>query len=251
MVLLHGDSIGRKYWQPLLPRLRDDYTLFVPDRRGRGESGDSERYSLEREVADARAVVEATAGEPVVFGHSFGGLQAIEVAREVPVRAVVAYEPAVLVGEYREQADLAARMQERLDAGDRAGAMRLHVQEVIHGGELAGDALDDWLAAWPLWPEYVRFVENSVRMNRALENYELPSRVALDAPALVLTGAEAPSHLRDGARAAADALVDGRLVEFDGLSHMGPTEDPDRVVSAVRSFLTDLPERSERSDQRR
>ncbi|WP_440991856.1 alpha/beta fold hydrolase [Haloarchaeobius baliensis] len=237
MVLLHGDSIGKEYWAPVVPHLSDDYELTISDRRGRGRSGDSEAYSLQREVEDARAVIESVDGEPVVFGHSFGGLQAIEAAREVSVRAVVAYEPAILVGEYREQADLAAQMQERLDAGDREGAMRLHVREVIHGGELDGAALDAWLADWPVWPEYVAFVENSVRMNRALENYELPETVDVGAPTLLLTGTEAPSHLRDGVRAAHESLVDSRLVEFDGLSHMGPSEDPARVVEAVRSFL--------------
>ncbi|SDN11112.1 Pimeloyl-ACP methyl ester carboxylesterase [Haloarchaeobius iranensis] len=237
MVLLHGDSIGKEYWDAVIPHLEGDYELTVSDRRGRGRSGDSEAYSLQREVEDARAVIRSVDGKPVVFGHSFGGLQAIEAAREVPVSAVVAYEPAILVGEYREEADLASRMQERLDAGDREGAMKHHVAEVIHGGSLSGDALDAWLEEWPVWPEYVRFVENSVRMNRALENYELPETAELDAPALMLTGTESPSHLRDGVRAANETVVDSRLVEFDGLSHMGPNEDPDRVVDAVRSFL--------------
>ena len=237
MVLLHGDSIGKEYWDAVVPHLEDDYELTISDRRGRGRSEDSEAYSLRREVEDARAVIDSVDGEPVVFGHSFGGLQAIEAAREAPVSAVVAYEPAILVGEYREEADLASKMQERLDAGDREGAMKRHVEEVIHGGSLSGEALDAWLEEWPVWPEYVRFVENSVRMNRALENYELPETVSLDAPALMLTGTEAPSHLRDGVRAANEAVVDSRLVEFDGLSHMGPNEDPERVVEAVRSFL--------------
>jgi len=61
-------------------------------------------------------------GEPALFGHSFGGLLAIEAARTAPVRALVAYEPAVLVGEYREQADLAAQMQALIDDGNRREA---------------------------------------------------------------------------------------------------------------------------------
>ncbi|MFD1647817.1 alpha/beta fold hydrolase [Haloarchaeobius litoreus] len=237
MVLLHGDATGKEYWKPVTPLLSGEYTLTISDRRGRGRSGDTEPYSLQREIEDARAVIDSVDGEPVVFGHSFGGLQAIEAARDRAVRAVVAYEPAILVGEYREQADLAARMQERLDAGDPEGAMKRHVKEVIHGGELEGAALDEWLEEWPVWPEYVTFVEDSVRMNRALESYELPERIDLEAPTLLLTGTEAPSHLRDGVRAAHESLVDSRLVEFDGLSHMGPNEAPEQVVETVRSFL--------------
>ena len=243
LVLLHGDSTGGQYWARIAPRFADDHTVLVPDRRGRGDSGDREAYGLEREIADARAVIDAVEGEPVLFGHSFGGLQAIEVAREVPVRAVVAYEPAVLVGEYREGADLAARMQERLDAGERREAMKLHVEEVIHGGD--ADDLDAWLEEWPVWPEYVRFVENAVRMNRALEAYELPGSLDLGAPALLLTESDGPPHLRESVRAVHESLAASRLVEFDGLGHTGPSEDPGRVVAEIRAFLDDVraPER--------
>lgn len=245
LVLLHGDSTGKEYWAPVVPRLADDHTVLVPDRRSRGDSGDNDdAYSLDHEIADARAVIDTVEGVPAVFGHSFGGLQAIEVACEAPVRAVVAYEPAVLVGEYRERADLAARMQERLDAGDRRGAMKLHVEEVVHGGD--ADDLDAWLEEWPVWPGYVKFVEDSVRMNRELEAYELPETIDTGAPALLLTGTDGPSHLRDSVRAVHESLAESRLVEFDGLSHMGPSEDPGRVVAEVRAFLDEVaaPERT-------
>lgn len=236
LVLLHGDST-RRYWNPVVPRFVDDYAVVVPDRRGRGDSGDTAEYSLEREVDDARAVIDAVDGDPVLFGHSFGGLQAIEAARVAPVEKVVAYEPAVLVGEYRDQADLADRMEVRLEDGQRREAMKIHVREVVHGGEIEDEALDRWLDEWPLWPDYVRFAENTLRMNRVIEQYCLPDALDVEAPSLVLTGTEGPSHLRDSVRAVHDALPDSRLVEFEGVTHAGPVEAPDRVVAEVRAFV--------------
>ncbi|NHN46637.1 alpha/beta hydrolase [Halostella sp. JP-L12] len=237
LVLLHGGS-SSSYWDPVVPRFADDYTVVVPDRRGRGNSDhpdDPAAYGLDREVDDVHAVVEAVDGDPVLFGHSFGGLQAIEAARDAPVEAVVAYEPAVIVGEYRERADLADRMRARLDEGERREAMKLHLGEVIHGGEM--DDLDAWLAEWPAWPDCVERVEKALYMNRAVEEYRLPDELDVDAPALLLTGSEGPSHLRDSVRAVREALPDSRLVEFDGVSHIGPVEAPDRVVPEVQSFL--------------
>lgn len=234
LVLLHGGGTHR-YWSPLAPHFVDDYTVVTPDRRGRGESGDREDYAIQREVEDARAVADAVDGDPFVVGHSFGGLQALEAARGVDVAGVAAYEPAYLVGDYREQADLAARMRERLDEGDREGAMKRHLAEVVHGGDV--EDLDAWLADWPAWPDCVAHVENTVRMDRALEDHELPETLAVEAPALLLTGTGGPPHLRDSVRAAHDALPRSRFVEFDGLGHLAPAAAPDVVARELQAFL--------------
>jgi pimeloyl-ACP methyl ester carboxylesterase len=234
LVLVHGDSAS-DYWDPVVPRFTDDHTVVTMDRRGRGDSGDTEPYDLEREVEDVLAVLDAVEGEPAVFGYSFGGLLAIEAARVAPVAALVAYEPAVLVGEYRERADLADRMAAALAADGPRAAMKLHVEEVIHGGD--ADDLDAWLAEWPPWPEYAGLVDTTLRMNREIETYRLPDELAVDAPALLLTGTGGPPHLDDSVRAVAEALPDGRLVEYEGVSHFGPTEAPGRISETVRTFL--------------
>lgn len=234
LVFLHGGGTHR-YWEPVLPPFADDYEVVRPDRRGRGESGDGDEYAIEREAEDARALVDLVDGDPVLVGHSFGGLQAIEAARNADVAGVVAYEPAYLVDDYREEADLAARMQERLDAGDREGAMKRHLDEVIHGGDDV--ALDDWLADWPAWPACVDHVENTVRMDRALEGHELPDTLDVDAPALLLSGDEGPPHLRDSVRAVHDAVPHSRFVEFDGAGHLAPAGAPDVVAPELRAFL--------------
>lgn len=245
LVLLHGGS-SPKYWEPIVPRFAQDYTVIVPHRRGVGESGDSAEYGLDRGVEDVRAVIDAVSGTPVLFGHSFGGLLAIETARTTPVQTVVAYEPAVLVGDYRAEADLAAQMQARIDDGRRREAMRFYVSEVMHGGEI--DDLDGWLAEWPPWPDIVALTENVARINRAIEQYRLPDTLDVDAPVLLLTGTAGPPHLRDSIRAVDAALPDSRVVEFDGVGHGGPTEAPSRVIATVRDFIdgeeTRVPESS-------
>lgn len=239
LVLLHGGG-GHEFWAPLVPAFADSHAVYAPDRRGVGESGDADEYAIEREVADARAVIAETDGEPVLFGHSFGGLQALEAAREADVAGVVAYEPPYLVGEYRETADLAARMQARLDEGDRRGAMKLHLREVLHGD--AFDDFDTFLEEWPGWPEAAADVEGALRMDRALESHHGPDVLDLDVPVLLLTGTRGPPHLRDSVRAVRDALPNARLVEFDGLGHLGPVADPEGVAEAVRAFLTETAE---------
>lgn len=236
LICIHGGGT-RRYWDPVIPYFEDDYTVITPDRRGRGESGDREEYSLAREVDDTQAVMDVIDGDPILFGHSFGGLRAIETAQITSLKAVIAYEPAVLVGEYRQQADLATRMQARIDTGDRRGAMRLHLRNVLHGDEISDEAFERWLDEWPAWPDYTRFVENTLRMNRIIEAYDLPDSFDIDVPTLLLSGSDGPRHLRESVRAVADAIPNSRFVEFEGVGHNGPVDDPERVSGTVHEFL--------------
>jgi len=228
VVLLHGSSGTRHAWDLVVPHLADEFTLVVPDRRGRGASGDADSYDLGREVEDLRAILDAVEGDATVFGHSFGGLLALAAAEEVAFDRLVLYEPAVLVGEHRGD-DLAARMQQRLDAGAREEAMKLFFQDA--GGVPVPEQL-------PIWPEDVNFhlAETVVRENEAVESYRLPANPEIDCPTLLLTGDRGPEHLRAAVWALADRLQRSRLVEFDGVGHVGTQSAPERVADAVRSF---------------
>jgi pimeloyl-ACP methyl ester carboxylesterase len=234
LILIHGGS-SPKVWEPLIPQFDDEYSVIVPHRRGVGHSDDSTEYSLARGVEDISAIIDAVDGKPTLFGHSFGGLLAIEAARLAPVEKLIAYEPAVLVGEYREQATLASQMEALIDDGKRREAMRFYIREVMHGGEI--EDLNGWLAEWPPWPEIVAVTENIARINRAIEQYRLPETLAIDAPTLLLTGTQGPPHLKDGILAVDDALTDSQFVELDGVGHGGPTEAPSRVTAEVREFI--------------
>lgn len=234
LLLIHGGS-SPKYWKPLIPRFAENYTVVVPHRRGVGNSDDSEDYSLERGVEDIQAVINDVSGTPSLFGHSFGGLLALETARRTPIKSLFVYEPAILVGDYREQASLADQMQTHLKDGNRREAMKFYVREVMHGGEIGN--LDAWLQNWPTWPEIADLAENIVRINHAIEQYRLPDSITVDAPTLLLTGSEGPPHLKDGIRALDDAMEEGEIVEFDGLGHGGPSEAPEQVMPEIEDFL--------------
>jgi pimeloyl-ACP methyl ester carboxylesterase len=239
LVLLHGGMAPREYWLPVIPHF-EEYGAVVPQRPGFGtclddlsETGADDVLARETDYVDALAA--AVEGDPVLFGHSFGALTAVEAATETDVEAVVAYEPAVLPEGYRETADLAARMDALLAEGNRREAVKRYVEQVLHPDGV--DDLDAWLAEWPVWPDCVDLAEEVVRMNRAVERYRLPDRLDVDAPVLVLTGTDGPDFLRESARAVHGALPHSRLVEFDGVSHSGPGEAPERVAAEVDAFL--------------
>ncbi|RZH66757.1 alpha/beta fold hydrolase [Natrinema altunense] len=239
LILLHGGMAPREYWQPVMPHL-DGYTAIVPQRPGFGTCLDDRGETsaddvLQREVEYVRTLVDALDEEPVLFGHSYGALTAIETATNAAVAAVVAYEPAILPDDYRADADLADRMQALIEAGKRREAVKRYIEQVLHPDGI--DDLDAWLAEWPVWPACTDLAEEVVRMNRAVEQYRLPNSLDVAAPVLVLTGTDGPGFLRESARATHDAIPHSRLVEFDGVSHSGPGEAPDVIAAEIDSFL--------------
>jgi pimeloyl-ACP methyl ester carboxylesterase len=94
LILIHGTAADHNRWAPVLPALEERFAVFAVDRRGRGRSGDTTDYALEREYGDVVAVVE-WAGEGVtVLGHSYGGICALEAALLTDgIRKLVLYEP--------------------------------------------------------------------------------------------------------------------------------------------------------------
>lgn len=238
LILLHGGMAPREYWHPVLPHI-DDYAAVIPQRPGFGTCLDDLTETvaeevLTRECEYVRALVDSVDGEPILFGHSFGALTAIEAATDADVEAVVAYEPAVLPDDYRSEADLAAQMEACIENGQRREAVKRYIELVLHPEGI--EDLDAWLAEWPVWPDCVELAEEVARMNRAVEQYQLPDRLDVDASVLVLTGTAGPEFLRESARAVHSVLPASRLVEFDGVSHSGPGEAPERVTATIDSF---------------
>ncbi len=61
--------------------LAQHFTVFHYDRRGRGDSSDTQPYAVEREVEDLAALIKEAGGQAAVFGMSSGGVLALEAAK--------------------------------------------------------------------------------------------------------------------------------------------------------------------------
>src|SRR5262249_54793706 len=80
LVLVVGAFNDRPSPASLAAELASTFTVYEYDRRGRGDSTDTEPYDVGREVEDLAAVVDATGAVPFVYGHSSGAALALEAA---------------------------------------------------------------------------------------------------------------------------------------------------------------------------
>jgi pimeloyl-ACP methyl ester carboxylesterase len=119
------------------------------DRRGRGGSGDSPGYALQREAEDVAAVVDAIGGPVNVLGHSYGALCALEGALLTPnMRRLVLYEGVPLRGADLYPPGIADRLEALLDSGDVEGMLMTMFREVVEASpediELLRSQQDAW-----------------------------------------------------------------------------------------------------------
>jgi pimeloyl-ACP methyl ester carboxylesterase len=135
-------------------------TVCAYDRRGRGESGDTAPYAVEREVEDIEALIDAAGGSAGLYGISSGAFLALEAAHQLPAKItkLALYEPPCSLDEAGIRRWMAYRTQldQLLAAGRRGDAVTLFMRHV--GAGLASDessAPQDagaQLRQSPIWP---------------------------------------------------------------------------------------------------
>jgi pimeloyl-ACP methyl ester carboxylesterase len=123
VILLHGGMMASQNFMKLGRALSDTFTVFIPDRRGRGSSGPfGNGYSVSKDCDDVRALIEKTAARNV-FGLSSGAIIALQAARTVPgIHRVAAYEPPFSVGG-SNLVHWAPRFDREIEQGQLAAAM--------------------------------------------------------------------------------------------------------------------------------
>src|SRR5215475_10535524 len=93
VVLVCGGSVDRMSNAPLAARLAEHFTVFNYDRRGRGASGDTAPYAIEREIEDIDAVIAAAGGSACLYGSSSGAALALKAgASGLPIRKLALWE---------------------------------------------------------------------------------------------------------------------------------------------------------------
>jgi pimeloyl-ACP methyl ester carboxylesterase len=102
LVIVGGALSHREGAKPLAAKLMDHFTVYTYDRRGRGESGDTKPYGVDREIEDLGALIERAGGEAYLYGVSSGGALALQSAAKLgatKVPKLAVYEPPYGQGE--------------------------------------------------------------------------------------------------------------------------------------------------------
>ncbi|MBB5873528.1 pimeloyl-ACP methyl ester carboxylesterase [Allocatelliglobosispora scoriae] len=204
---------------PLADLLAKDFTVHTYDRRGRGESGDTLPYAVEREIEDLRALVAAAGGAAHVFAISSGVALTIAAASAgVRFTSLALYEPPFLTesGGGAQAKEYSVGLRELLDAGRRGDAAALFM---THVGVPAG--VVDGMRAQPFWAGFEAIAPTLAYDDAVMGDSSVPREraAAITVPTLLLDGGASPESLRAATRATAEAIPGARHRTLDGQTH--------------------------------
>jgi pimeloyl-ACP methyl ester carboxylesterase len=262
VVMLHGSNESARSHTQLAMALASEFTVYLPDRRGRGLSGPHQPgHDMRAEVEDLQAVVAAS-GAQSVFGVSISGLIALRTALATPaIRQVAVYEPALLLDRSDRYTSWTGRFDQEMARGQVADALITS----MYGFDLAPSALAflprRLLAAATsaaMKKEDAQAPAGAVTMRQLAPTirYEglLLAEMAGTVGAFAGVGADVllmggdmrrPAFIRPAFDALAQVLPHNRCVRFPGLDHGGSGDPgpanqggkPAIVAPDIRSFF--------------
>jgi pimeloyl-ACP methyl ester carboxylesterase len=239
VVLCHGVGLDLHMWEAQVNALLGRFHILRYDMLGHGETsaqpGVTGISAFSQQLVSLLKYLEM--GPVSLVGFSMGGVTAQHFALQHPtlLRQLVLMNTV-----YRRTADELAGVRARLELTEKEGLT-----------PIADAAVRRWFE--PSFVEKNPQIIATIR-RRLLSNdvggYLTAYRIFVNAddeigdglnqvtcPTLVLTGELDPGSTPQIAQRMITDLKNGQLIVFDNLRHMAPVEDPDRINTALLSFL--------------
>jgi pimeloyl-ACP methyl ester carboxylesterase len=224
-VILVGGALQHRAGDPgtakLAALLAPHFTVIHYDRRGRGDSTDTQPYAVEREIEDLDALIDAAGGMAYLFGMSSGGALVLEAALKLgdKIKKIAIYEVPYNAEETARKGWVAYRKQldEALAAGRKSDAAALFMKLV--------GMPDDQLAGFRQSPAWGMFegVAPTLAYDAAVvgDEADVPIEKAarVIAPALVMAGSATYPFMLTTAKTLANTMPHAQYRTLEGQTH--------------------------------
>lgn len=243
VLVVHGGMSDESAWAKVAAELTPTVRVVRIRRRlYRTELPADPATDVAREVDDLLALT-AELGEPAVLvGHSSGAIVALETAvRDAgPFRGLVVYEPPLVLDEPIGGATGVADARAALARGRPGEALRIHITRMVGMPAAVGRLMPVLVrlnrAMRSLVPRQIDDTEAINRLGNRLDAY-----ASITLPALLMTGARTPPHLRHRTDRLRAVLPGARpLAVLPGQGHGANDRDPVEVARLVRDFVLSL-----------
>ncbi|MFI9557803.1 alpha/beta fold hydrolase [Nonomuraea endophytica] len=229
-----GGATDRSVNAPLAGLLADSFTVYNYDRRGSGESGDTEPFTVERVYQDLDAVIREAGGQAYVFGSSGGGIIGLEaVLNGLPITRLAIWEAPYIVDDSRPPvpADYLDRLIALREQGRRGDMVELFLTAAVG---LPAEFVTP-MRGMPMWPGMEKAAHTLIYDAMVVGDFSLSAErmAGVAIPALVLDGGTLP-WATNSAEALAAALPAARRETLAGQPH---NVDAAALAPALRAFF--------------
>jgi pimeloyl-ACP methyl ester carboxylesterase len=233
IILVLGAFNTRSAGAPLAAALARKHTVINYDRRGRGESGDSAPYAVEREIEDLDVLVQHVGGAAALFGFSSGAALALAAAAHgLSITKLALFDLPLHVERPANPVEHAAALDALVRAGRRGDAVEYFQRQMVGIPE----PMVVELRNAPFRPALEAMAHTLVYEATILGDGQLPLDKArsVRAPTLALAAGAAPPFMRETAAALARAMPDARALVLEGATH---DLVPDVIAPPLLRFL--------------
>jgi pimeloyl-ACP methyl ester carboxylesterase len=219
VILVCGGSVDRMSLAGVAELLAPHFTVLNYDRRGRGDSGDTLPYAVQREVEDIDAVAGAAGGSAFLFGSSSGAALAMEGAIALDgITKLAMWEPPFLPeGAPRPPADTAQTFTDLVEAGRRGDAVEFFMAKVVG---LPAEFVQGARQA-PFWAQTEALAHTLAYDATVMGDYSIPTEKAasVKVPTIVVAGGADFPWMPETAQTLAAAMPNGETRRLEGQGH--------------------------------
>jgi pimeloyl-ACP methyl ester carboxylesterase len=223
VVLIDGAMCSRAFgpMPKIAALLKEHFTVYLYDRRGRGDSGDTQPYAKAREVEDVEALVRAAGGSAFAVGLSSGGALALEAAASgVRVEKVAIYEPPFMPDDAARhaQVDHEGRLKVLVAAGERGAAVKYFMRDMVAVPALFVLMMQLMRGMWGK----LKAIAHTLPYDAAIMgNWQVPAaRLAgVETPTLALYGGKTETRLKRAVEELVKVLPNVRQQVLPGQTH--------------------------------
>ncbi|MGI8448169.1 MAG: alpha/beta fold hydrolase [Streptosporangiaceae bacterium] len=238
LIIVDGAMSTRGGKAALRAMLAPQLTVFGYDRRGRGDSGDTLPYAVDREIEDIQALIEVAGGTAALYGHSSGAALALDAALQLGggVSKIAVYEAPYNDDPAAQQAwrRYLEQLAEALAEGRHGDAVTLFMTYVGTPAEQI-----DGMRQQDFWPAMAALGPTLAYDHTAIlgKDAAVPAGRAarLSVPALVMYGTASFPFMAETARKLQQAMPHGELRAMEGQGH---DVSPATLAPALLEFLT-------------
>lgn len=242
VILITGALGHRKFpsQAQLAELLANHYTVINYDRRGRGDSGDTLPYTVEREIEDIDALIEVAGGSAYLYGISSGAILALETADRLSdkIPKLALYEPPLILDASRPPLprDYVEQLDEAILSGQRDKALEIFMTQAL----LIPDEYLAPLKESPLWSDFLAVAHTLAYDGRiareVMAGKPLPSRrwSRVTSSAVVISGANSEPFFHEAAKTLARHLAKAKDRKLAGQDH---NVDPAALVPLLVEFF--------------